>query len=99
MAPDPQCSALAAAKARSGTYLHMRPYGSTDRCILRKGLSYAAIADKIGESEQHVIDICTGSQRPSAAEFNALAKALNITTPWPPSFVANQLPHDGAHTA
>ncbi|KAF7353784.1 Short-chain dehydrogenase/reductase family protein [Mycena venus] len=57
--PPPQCSALAAAKERSG-------------------LSYTAIAGKIGKSEQHVIDICTGAQKPTTEEFNALAEALDI---------------------
>ncbi|PFH48816.1 hypothetical protein AMATHDRAFT_64577 [Amanita thiersii Skay4041] len=56
----------------------------------RTGLSYADIAGKVGSSEQHVIDICTGSKKPTQAEFDALARALGITTP---------LPHDSAHTA
>ncbi|KAJ7067762.1 hypothetical protein B0H15DRAFT_794071 [Mycena belliarum] len=64
MAPDPQCTALAAAKAKSG-------------------LSYGAIAAKIGKSEQDVVNICTGAQRPTSDEFNALAKALGIHSPPP----------------
>ncbi|RDB26182.1 hypothetical protein Hypma_006097 [Hypsizygus marmoreus] len=71
MAPDPQCTALAAAKDKSG-------------------LSYADIGAKIGKSEQHVIDICTGKAKPTTSEFDALAKALNIKS---------SVPHDGAHTA
>ncbi|KAJ7042077.1 hypothetical protein C8F04DRAFT_1078222 [Mycena alexandri] len=71
MAPNPQCSALAAAKDRSA------------------GLSYSDIAGKIGKSEQHVIDICTGTQRPTTEEFNALAKALGIQS---------QAPAISAHT-
>ncbi|KAF5374166.1 hypothetical protein D9615_008903 [Tricholomella constricta] len=71
MAPDPQCTALAAAKEKSG-------------------LSYADIASKIGQSEQHVIDICTGKVKPTAAEFDALAKALNIS---------GGVPKDSAHVA
>ncbi|KAG6877941.1 hypothetical protein C0993_001798 [Termitomyces sp. T159_Od127] len=71
MAPDPQCTAVAAAKQKSG-------------------LSYAAIAAKIGLTEQHVIDICTGSKRPTTTEFEALAKALGITSP---------LPSNNSHTA
>ncbi|KAJ7118901.1 hypothetical protein C8R44DRAFT_624990 [Mycena epipterygia] len=59
MAPNPQCTALAAAKDRSG-------------------LSYGDIAGKIGKTEQHVIDICTGAQKPTTDEFNALARALGI---------------------
>ncbi|KAK1229250.1 hypothetical protein PQX77_006745 [Marasmius sp. AFHP31] len=54
----------------------------------KKGLSYAQIAEKIGQTEQHVTDICTGKQKPTQAEFNALATALDITTP---------APHDSAH--
>uniref|UniRef100_D8QLY3 mRNA export factor GLE1 n=1 Tax=Schizophyllum commune (strain H4-8 / FGSC 9210) TaxID=578458 RepID=D8QLY3_SCHCM len=59
MAPDPQCSALAAAMHKSG-------------------LSYAQIAAKINKPEQHVIDVCTGTVKPTEAEFNALAGALGI---------------------
>ncbi|KAJ7348943.1 hypothetical protein DFH08DRAFT_863890 [Mycena albidolilacea] len=59
MAPNPQCSALASAKNKSG-------------------MSYADIAGKIGKSEQHVIDICTGSEKPTPDEFNALARTLGI---------------------
>ncbi|KAJ7184454.1 hypothetical protein C8R46DRAFT_1208650 [Mycena filopes] len=70
MAPNPQCSALAAAKDRSG-------------------MSYGDIAAKIGKTEQHVIDICTGTQRPTTDEFNALAKALGIQS---------QAPAISAHT-
>ncbi|KAF8624457.1 hypothetical protein AX15_005863 [Amanita polypyramis BW_CC] len=71
MAPDPQCSAVAAAKSRSG-------------------LSYSAIASKIGTSEQHVIDICTGAKKPTTSEFTALARALDITA---------AIPQNSAHTA
>ncbi|KAK2467635.1 hypothetical protein APHAL10511_000490 [Amanita phalloides] len=56
----------------------------------KSGLSYKAIADKIGSTEDHVIAICTGTKKPSQAEFQELAKALNITSP---------LPGDKAHTA
>ncbi|KAJ7778682.1 hypothetical protein DFH07DRAFT_795573 [Mycena maculata] len=59
MAPNPQCAALAAAKARTG-------------------LSYADIAARIDKTEQHVIDICTGKQRPTSSEFNELARVLGI---------------------
>ncbi|GBE84459.1 hypothetical protein BKA93DRAFT_826373 [Sparassis latifolia] len=69
MAPNPQCTALAAAKDR-------------------KGLSYEQIASQLGTSEQHVVDICTGSKHPTTTEFDALARVLGITAP-PPS--------DGAH--
>ncbi|KAI0826633.1 hypothetical protein BC628DRAFT_1410230 [Trametes gibbosa] len=55
----------------------------------KKGLSYGQIAQAIGKSEQHVIDICTGASTPTTAEFNALAQTLGITT---------APPHDAAHT-
>ncbi|KAF9002577.1 hypothetical protein BDQ17DRAFT_1425893 [Cyathus striatus] len=71
MAPDPQCSAVASAKEKSG-------------------LSYSQIATKIGTSEQHVIDICTGAKKPTQPEFNALAQALGITAP---------LPHNASHSS
>ncbi|KAF7323325.1 Transcription factor [Mycena chlorophos] len=60
MPPNPQCSALAAAKDRSG-------------------MSYGAIAGKVGLSEQKVIDICTGAQQATTSEFNAIANALGIS--------------------
>ncbi|KAF8882114.1 hypothetical protein BD779DRAFT_1544025 [Infundibulicybe gibba] len=56
----------------------------------KAGLSYAQIGEKIGKSEQHVTDICTGKVKPTQAEFDELARALNITAP---------LPHDSAHSA
>ncbi|KAK7049859.1 Nuclear pore complex nucleoporin component [Paramarasmius palmivorus] len=54
----------------------------------KKGWSYAQIADKIGQTEKHVEDVCTGKVKPTQAEFNALAQTLGITdTP----------PKDNAH--
>jgi len=44
----------------------------------KSGLSYTQIAQRIGLSEQRVIDICTGAQRPTTTEFNALAQALGV---------------------
>ncbi|KAG6836957.1 hypothetical protein H0H93_000598 [Arthromyces matolae] len=67
MAPDPQCTALAAAKEKS---------------------------------------VCTGTKKPTTAEFNALAQTLNITAPVSvpitifqvPAIIQNrQVPHDGSH--
>ncbi|KZS89153.1 hypothetical protein SISNIDRAFT_459151 [Sistotremastrum niveocremeum HHB9708] len=54
----------------------------------RSGLSYAQIAAKIGQPEQHVIDVCTGKVTPTKQEFDALAKALDIK---------DAPPHDSAH--
>ncbi|TCD68140.1 hypothetical protein EIP91_011506 [Steccherinum ochraceum] len=54
----------------------------------RKGWSYGQIATAIGQSEQHVIDICTGKSTPTTSEFNALAKVLDITSP-PPADAAH----------
>ncbi|KAJ7885401.1 hypothetical protein B0H13DRAFT_2343273 [Mycena leptocephala] len=70
MAPNPQCTALAAAKTKAN-------------------MSYLDIASKIGTSEQHVIDICTGAQKPTPNEFNALAQVLGIQS---------QAPAIAAHT-
>ncbi|KAK7454027.1 hypothetical protein VKT23_011538 [Stygiomarasmius scandens] len=52
-----------------------------------KGMSYASLAQAIKQPEQHVVDICTGTKRPTDAEFNALAGALGITN----------VPHEGVH--
>ncbi|KAJ3817408.1 hypothetical protein F5880DRAFT_1604459 [Lentinula raphanica] len=54
----------------------------------RTGMSYKQIATKVGKPEQHVIDVCTGTVKPTAAEFNALATVLGIT---------DAPPHDSAH--
>ncbi|KAI0746753.1 hypothetical protein C8Q80DRAFT_1271596 [Daedaleopsis nitida] len=54
----------------------------------KKGLSYTEIAQKIGKPEQHVVDVCTGKVTATTDEFNALARALDITSP---------PPHDAAH--
>ncbi|EIN05563.1 hypothetical protein PUNSTDRAFT_54936 [Punctularia strigosozonata HHB-11173 SS5] len=69
MAPDPRCTALAAAKDK-------------------KGISYTQIAEKMGTSEQHVIDICTGTQKATDAEFSSLAHILDVKS---------APPHDSAH--
>ncbi|KAJ6620358.1 hypothetical protein B0H10DRAFT_1792047 [Mycena sp. CBHHK59/15] len=76
MAPSPQCSALAAAKDAQTC---IEP---SSRDVLRR------IATKLGKSEQHVIDICTGTQKPTNAEFNALANVLGIKS---------EAPHNSAH--
>ncbi|KAK0216872.1 hypothetical protein IW262DRAFT_153328 [Armillaria fumosa] len=55
----------------------------------KKGVSYAAIASQIGDSEQRVIDICTGKAKPTSTEFNAIAQVLGISS--------SSAPHDGAH--
>ncbi|KAK0495759.1 hypothetical protein EDD18DRAFT_1170609 [Armillaria luteobubalina] len=55
----------------------------------KKGVSYATIASQIGQSEQHVIDICTGKAKPTSNEFNAIAQVLGISSA--------SAPHDGAH--
>ncbi|EMD36454.1 hypothetical protein CERSUDRAFT_51900 [Gelatoporia subvermispora B] len=52
------------------------------------GLSYSQIAQQVGTSEQHVIDVCTGKTVPTQAEFDALARALDIKS---------APPHDAAH--
>ncbi|TFK50352.1 hypothetical protein OE88DRAFT_1735924 [Heliocybe sulcata] len=53
----------------------------------KKGMSYSEIAKQMGESEQRVIDICTGTATATDKEFNQLAEVLDIKNP----------PHDAAH--
>jgi len=55
-------------------------------------LSYEQIAREIGgnTTKEHVEGIVKGTTKPTAGEFQALARALKITTP---------LPNDSAHTA
>ncbi|KAF5309871.1 hypothetical protein D9619_010365 [Psilocybe cf. subviscida] len=53
----------------------------------KKGMTYSSLAAAIGKPEQHVVDVLTGSARPTEAEFNALANALGVT----------QVPHTGVH--
>ncbi|KAK0475827.1 hypothetical protein IW261DRAFT_1567615 [Armillaria novae-zelandiae] len=55
----------------------------------KKGVSYATIASQIGDSEQRVIDICTGKVKPTSTEFNAIAQVLGISS--------TSAPHDGVH--
>jgi hypothetical protein len=55
MAPDPRCSALAAAKDKKGE--SAPPLFALARCSwAHAGLSYTQIAEKMGKPEQHVID-------------------------------------------
>ncbi|KLO07562.1 hypothetical protein SCHPADRAFT_909362 [Schizopora paradoxa] len=53
-----------------------------------KGMSYGQLATKLGTTEQHVSDICTGSTRPTDDEFNQLSGALGISN----------VPHTGVHS-
>ncbi|PPQ66917.1 hypothetical protein CVT26_010006 [Gymnopilus dilepis] len=53
----------------------------------KQGVTYAQIATKIGSSEQHVIDVLTGSSRPTDAEFKSIASALGLS----------DVPHTGVH--
>ncbi|KAI0049378.1 hypothetical protein FA95DRAFT_1557037 [Auriscalpium vulgare] len=47
--------------------------------ISRKGISYKDLATQMGTSEQHIIDVCTGSVTATSGEFNNLAKVLGIS--------------------
>ncbi|KIM81296.1 hypothetical protein PILCRDRAFT_8958 [Piloderma croceum F 1598] len=60
----------------------------------KSGLTYAQIASKIGQPEQHVIDVCTGKATPTASEYKALAGALGMTAQVP-----NDTTHPGAPAA
>ncbi|KZT25968.1 hypothetical protein NEOLEDRAFT_1133044 [Neolentinus lepideus HHB14362 ss-1] len=53
----------------------------------KKGLSYTQIAQEMGEPEQRVIDICTGTSTATEKEFNLLAQILDM----------KNAPHDAAH--
>ncbi|KAI0266364.1 hypothetical protein BC834DRAFT_969404 [Gloeopeniophorella convolvens] len=55
--------------------------------INRQGVTYAQLAQRVGVSEQRVIDVVTGKDVATTTEFNALASALGITN----------APHDAAH--
>ncbi|CCM02695.1 uncharacterized protein FIBRA_04801 [Fibroporia radiculosa] len=102
MAPNPSCSALAAAKDKKGELIII-PHPDRDLAeqplsrgppsrrmkFFPPGLSYSQIASQIGVSEQRVIDICTGSSAATTAEFDSLAKVLDIKS---------QVPQDAAHT-
>jgi hypothetical protein len=55
MAPDPRCTALAAAKDKKGA-IYMYLVGHWLSFIVDIGISYTQIAEKMGTSEQHVID-------------------------------------------
>jgi hypothetical protein len=54
MAPDPRCSALAAAKDTKGAH---RPWALSAALELNihTGLSYTQIAEKMGKPESHVV--------------------------------------------
>jgi hypothetical protein len=54
MAPDPRCSALAAAKDKKGPLPSLSVPARRSRA--HAGLSYTQIAEKMGKPEQHVID-------------------------------------------
>ncbi|TFY75852.1 hypothetical protein EWM64_g8162 [Hericium alpestre] len=56
--------------------------------IEKKGVSYGQLAGQLGTSEQHVVDIVTGTTPATQAEFQGLARALDIN---------NAPPHDAAH--
>ncbi|EPQ51334.1 hypothetical protein GLOTRDRAFT_133204 [Gloeophyllum trabeum ATCC 11539] len=47
----------------------------------KKGLSYGEIASKMGQSEKHVEDICSGTEVPTKQEFDQLGKTLDIMPP------------------
>ncbi|KAF9562084.1 hypothetical protein CPC08DRAFT_688188 [Agrocybe pediades] len=54
----------------------------------KKGMSYGQIASGMGVSEQRVIDIVTGKDHPTEAEFKKIAGVLGI---------ADTVPHTGVH--
>ncbi|KAI0030546.1 hypothetical protein K488DRAFT_15047, partial [Vararia minispora EC-137] len=46
----------------------------------KKGLSYSQIANRLGTSEQHVVDIFTGNKKATKSEFDSIARVLDITS-------------------
>ncbi|KAL9709605.1 hypothetical protein Ac2012v2_007344 [Leucoagaricus gongylophorus] len=52
---------------------------AVNNALMRSGLTYTALANKVGVSEQRVINICTGNDKPTDQEFKALAAALNLS--------------------
>ncbi|KIK57332.1 hypothetical protein GYMLUDRAFT_246982 [Collybiopsis luxurians FD-317 M1] len=61
---------------------------AVNAALQRSGMTYGQLASRVGVSEQRVITICTGADRPTDSEFNALASALGMAN----------VPHSGAHT-
>ncbi|KAI0057166.1 hypothetical protein BV25DRAFT_1453674 [Artomyces pyxidatus] len=56
--------------------------------ISRKGVTYGQLAQQMGTSEQHIIDVCTGHVTATTSEFKTLASVLGIS---------DVPPHDPAH--
>ncbi|KIY53877.1 hypothetical protein FISHEDRAFT_54865 [Fistulina hepatica ATCC 64428] len=91
-APDPRCTAVAAAMKKSGlTYAQIatkigrdEQHVIDDHNILIPLYLRSPLLGFIASSfsfPARVAMVCTGSCRPTAAEFDALAGALNITSP------------------
>jgi len=56
----------------------------------KKGWDYKTIAEKLGEPEDRVTKVFTGERKATPAEFDAIAKVLDIKP--------EAAPHDRAHT-
>ncbi|KAB5592041.1 hypothetical protein CTheo_4493 [Ceratobasidium theobromae] len=55
----------------------------------KKGWDYKTIASKLGEPEQHVIDVFTGHHKATKEEFDNIARVLDIH---------EQAPHNPQHS-
>lgn len=80
-APNPQCSALAAAKQRSGlSYADIATkINKSEQHVIDGVCLYVAIDKPIDAlSNCRVRIVCTGKSKPTDTEFNALAQALGI---------------------
>jgi hypothetical protein len=97
MAPDPQCTAVAAAKDKSGLYSKIVDRVVPTDTLLFSGLSYGQIAQRIGKSEQHVIDSefpGNSADQDLIAVQSALAnrsQPLQSSTPWPRHWISNRV--------
>jgi hypothetical protein len=87
MAPDPTCSAVARAKDKSGKSSVEKRADDFDLDI-SIGLSYAQIAGKIGQSEQHVIDGTFSSGSKPLCSLCVIAVCAGKVTPTTSEFNA-----------
>ena len=87
MAPNPTCSAVARAKEKSGKPSAEKRGDDFDFDV-SIGLSYAQIAGKIGQSEQHVIDGTFSSGSKNLCSLCVIAVCAGKVTPTTSEFNA-----------
>ena len=84
MAPNPQCSALAAAKERKGfSYADIATkIGKSEQHVIDGTSLIFSQVEIINDLLYRLLPahtVCTGKVKPTDAEFNALAQALDIS--------------------